>query len=42
MEILYRGDGYCIAAEQGEAGALALNDLMVTFGDGLYDGKVME
>lgn len=44
VEILYRGDGYCIAAEQGDRGGgyLALNDLMVTSGKDLYDGRVFQ
>lgn len=44
VEVLYRGDGYCIVAEQGDLGGnyLALNDLMVTSGKGLYDGRVFE
>ena len=42
VEILCRGDGYCIVAEQGDRGGdyLALNDLMVTSGGDLYDGRV--
>ncbi len=42
IEILYRGDGYCIAAEQGERGEdyLALYDILITAGKNLYDGKV--
>jgi hypothetical protein len=43
VEILYRGDGYSIAAEQGDRGDyLALNDLMVTSGEDLYDGRVFQ
>lgn len=42
VEILYRGDGYCIVAEQSEGDSLAQSDLMITFGDGLYDGRVLE
>jgi len=42
VKILRQGDGYGIAAENnnGEIGFLALNDLMVTSGKKLYDGKV--
>ena len=42
VEILYRGDGYCIVAEQGERGEdyLALNDMMITSGEDLYEGRV--
>ncbi len=44
VEVLYRGDGYCIVAEQGDRGGdyLALNDIMVTSGEVLYDGRVYE
>ena len=44
VEVLYRGDGYCVVAEQGDRGGgyLALNDLMVTSGEDLYDGRVFE
>lgn len=44
VEILYRGDGYCIAAEQGDRGNgyLALNDMIVTSGENLYDGRVYQ
>ena len=42
IEILYRGDGYCIVAEQGERGDdyLSLYDILITSGKNLYDGKV--
>ena len=42
VEILYRGDGYCIAAQQGDRGDeyLALHDILVTSGKDLYDGRV--
>lgn len=42
VEVLYYGDGYVIVAEQSANGSgyLALNDLMVTSGDGLRDGRV--
>ena len=37
VEVLYRGDGYCIVAEQGDRGKeyLAQNDMMITSGDNL-------
>lgn len=43
FECLYRGDGYIIAKipEIGEAG-LSSNDLIVTYGRNLYDGKVYQ
>ena len=44
IDVIYRGDGYCIAAEytdQGE-GYLALNDIIVTSGEDLYDGRVFK
>ena len=42
VEILYQGDGYVIVARQEDTarGYLAANDLMVTSGRNLYDGKV--
>ena len=42
VEVLYRGDGYCIVAEQGDRGDeyLGLHDIIVTSGENLYDGKV--
>ncbi len=41
VEALYRGDGYLIVAEQnGREGYLSLNDLLITHGSNLYDGKV--
>ena len=42
IEVLYRGDGYCIAAERGDRGEeyLGLNDIMVTSGEDLYEGRV--
>lgn len=42
VDILYRGDGYCIVAEKGERGDdyLDLNDILITYGKNLYDGKV--
>ena len=44
IDILFRGDGYCIAAERGDRGSdyLALNDLIVTSGNNLYDGRVFQ
>ena len=42
VEVLYRGDGYCVVAEQGDRGEdyLALYDILITDGKKLYDGKV--
>ena len=42
VEILYRGDGYCIVAEQEDRGDdyLALYDILVIAGENLYDGRV--
>lgn len=42
VEVLYRGDGYCVVAEQGDLGEeyLALYDILITDGKKLYDGKV--
>ena len=42
IEVLYRGDGYCIAAEQGDRGNdyLALHDILIVSGGNLYDGRV--
>ena len=44
VEILYRGDGYYIVAEQGERGDdyLSLNDRIVTAGKNVYDGRVYQ
>ncbi len=44
IEVIYRGDGYCIASESpsGEGKYLALNDMMVTSGGNLYDGRVYQ
>ena len=44
IEILYRGDGYVIVAEQGDRGGsyLALNDSIVLSGTNLYDGRVLK
>lgn len=44
INILYRGDGYVIAEEQGEQGDsyLALNDIIVTSGKNMYDGRVYQ
>ena len=41
VEILYRGDGYCIAKtpEDSEVTEIAFNDLLITSGKNLYDGK---
>ena len=41
VEVLYRGDGYCIVAEEGEReGYLSRNDMMITSGENLYEGRV--
>lgn len=42
VEILHRGEGYAVAAEQGERGEeyLALHDVLVTSGKDLYDGRM--
>jgi hypothetical protein len=45
VSILYRGDGYVIAAEtdptpERESAYLALNDLVITSGKNLYDGRI--
>ncbi|MBQ7336530.1 MAG: hypothetical protein IJW92_08675 [Clostridia bacterium] len=44
IEILYRGDGYCIAAlpSDSESAELEENDILVTSGKNLYDGKVYQ
>ena len=44
VKILYRGDGYCVVAEQGDLGSdyLAFQDILVTAGENLYDGRVFE
>ncbi len=44
VDVLLQGDGYWIVAEQGDRGAdyLALNDMMITSGEVLYDGRVYE
>lgn len=41
VEILYRGDGYAIAKtpEDSEITEIAFNDLLITSGRNLYDGK---
>lgn len=42
INVLYRGDGYCIAEEKTDQGEdyLALHDILITAGKNLYDGKV--
>ena len=41
IELLYRGEGYCMVAESGgREGYLDLYDIMITYGTNLYDGKV--
>lgn len=47
IRVLYTGDGYLIAAAEDDSpengiAYLALNDLMVTSGKNLYDGKVYQ
>lgn len=47
IEVLYEGDGYLIAAGEDpdpehDVPYLALNDLMITSGRNLYDGKVYQ
>jgi hypothetical protein len=44
VKILWRGDGYCIVAraEDGTGSEIYLNDMIVTEGRKLYDGKVYE
>ena len=43
IEVIYRGDGYCIVSEQnGREDYLALYDLLVTSGEDLYDGRVFQ
>lgn len=44
VKVLYRGDGYCIAAraEDGTGSEVYLNDLIITSGKNLKDGKVFE
>ena len=41
VEILYRGDGFALASADAEGSTeLSLNDLIITSGENLYDGKV--
>lgn len=41
VEILHRGEGYAVVAEQaGRSDYLALHDVLVTAGKDLYDGRV--
>ena len=44
IEVIFRGDGYCIIAEQGDRGEEypALYDILITSGKDLYDGKVYQ
>ena len=47
IEVVYRGNGYVIAAlrdpdPDNEIDYLRLNDLMITSGKKLYDGKVYQ
>lgn len=41
IEVLYRGDGYCIVARPSESEITELteNDILITSGQDLYDGK---
>jgi len=43
-EILYRGDGYCIVARPGDGSLTEFyeNDILITSGKNLYDGKVYQ
>lgn len=42
IDVIWRGDGYCIAAEKSGRGEeyLDLYDILITAGKNLYDGKV--
>ena len=42
IEILYRGDGYCIVAVREEADYLSLYDLLITSGRDVYEGRVYQ
>ncbi len=42
VKVLWRGDGYCIVAEENEGNCLELNDMMVTSNEELYDGRVFK
>lgn len=47
VDIIFEGDGYCIAAlaenaSDGQEGYLELNDLIIVSGDDLYEGKVIK
>ncbi len=42
VKVLWRGDGYCIVAEESEGNCLELNDMMVTSNEELYDGRVFK
>lgn len=44
IDVLYRGDGYCIVAEQGDRpdDYLSPNDILITSGRNLYDGRVFQ
>lgn len=44
IDILYRGEGYCIVArpEDSDLTELSLNDLLITSAEDLYDGKVYQ
>ncbi len=44
IDVIYRGDGYCIAALPGDGSATELNenDILITSGRDLYEGKVYQ
>ena len=44
VDILYRGDGYSIVAARGDSSTSELreNDILITSGQNLYDGKVYQ
>ncbi len=44
INVLYRGDGYCIIAEEDNAGedSPVLYDILITSGRNLYDGRVYQ
>ena len=44
IDVIYRGDGYCIVAQpqDSETTQIKLNDVLITAGQNLYDGKVYQ
>ena len=44
IEVIFRGDGYCIISERGDRGEEypILYDILITSGKDLYDGKVYQ